>query len=411
MDSAKIMNKNSSSIRKCLRAWLIVVGFMSIGACAAFVGSSLKTEALHEISALGQVVSVAFGPDGKLWRIVPTENFVFVDFSTDHGQTFSQPIAVNSKPQRIRTTSEDRPSIVIDNKGWIYVVFIADGALPWSGLFSLSKDGGNHFSEPVLISDQAQRFRYYQNVIAMNNQGHAYVFWSDEREQGQALGKGNTMYYSPVDSTEPLRLFNYKLKDSMCECCRLAIDFDASGNPVVFSRTLYDGKVRDHSVANQVAENRWSTRRVTYDEWRIQACPEHGPALSIGKKGRYHMTWFTLGSKRKGIFYAHSDDRGKTLSKPMPLGNLTHLPAHADVLALETSVAVVWQEFDGLKTSIKVIQSQNRGEDWSSIQIIASSEDAADYPFLVSDGQAIFVSWNSKDRGYRLLPLAPPNAG
>ena len=360
---------------------------------------------------MGQVVSADFGPDGKLWRIVPTENFVFVDYSTDHGKTFSQPVAVNSQPKRIRTTAEDRPSIVIDNRGWIHVVFIADGPLPWSGFFSLSKNGGQHFSEPVLISDQAQRFKYYQNVIAMNDQGRAYVFWSDEREQRLASGKGNAMYYSPVDATEPMRLSNYKLKDSMCECCRLAIDFDVSGNPVVFSRTLYDGKVRDHGIANRVADNRWSQRRVTYDGWRIQACPEHGPALSIGKKGRYHMTWFTLGNKRNGIFYAYSDDRGNTLSKAMPLGDLTQLPAHADVLASAESVAVVWREFDGAKTSIKVMQSQNRGEDWSSARIIASSKDVADYPFLVSDGQAIFVSWNSKDHGYRLLPLASSNAG
>ncbi len=411
VNPVKIMNKKSSSLRKCLAAWLVAVGFTSIGACVAFVSSSPETEAARKISALGQVVSVVFGPDRKLWRIVPTENFVFVDYSTDYGKTFSQSVAVNSQPKRIRTTSEDRPSIVVDNKGWIYVVFMADGALPWSGFFSLSKDGGNHFSEPVLISDQAQRFKYYQNVIAMNDHGRAYVFWSDEREQGQASGKGNTMYYSPVYSAEPVRLSNYKLKDSMCECCRLAVDFDPNGDPVVFSRTLYDGKVRDHGITNRVVEDRWSQRRVTYDEWRIQACPEHGPALSISGTDRYHMTWFTLGNKRKGIFYAYSDDRGKTLSKPIPLGDLTQLPAHADVLASADNVAVVWREFDGENISIKVMQSQNSGENWSSTRIIASAKDVADYPFLVSDGQTIFVSWNSKDHGYRLLPLASPNAG
>jgi len=387
-----------------------VIAILGIGACVTSIPSSSGTAETSEVSALRQVVSVAFGPDGKLWRIVPTKNFVFASYSEDSGRTFSQPVAVNSKPLRIRATPEDRPSLVIDDKGWIYVVFIADSAMPWSGFFSLSKDGGKHFSEPVLISDQAHRFKYYQNVIAMNDQGNAYVFWSDEREHGAASGKGNTMYYSVIDPAEPLRLSNYKVNDSMCECCRLAIDFDTSGNPVVLSRTLYDDKVRDHGISSRLGDDRWLQRRVTYDEWQIQACPEHGPALSIGKKGRYHMTWFTLGNKRKGIFYAYSDNQGNSLSKPIPLGNLAHLPGHADVLTLEESVVVVWQEFDGKKTMIKAQQSKNRGEDWSSTRVIASSKDVVDYPFLVSDGQEMFVSWNSKDYGYRLLPLALKNA-
>lgn len=397
--------------RKCLQSLLIVVVLISLVGCSVNKGSPTNEEALGKITAQEQVVSVTFGPDRKIWRVVPGREFVFVDFSTDLGHTFSKSVVVNSEPLRIRAKPEDRPSIVVDRKGWIYVLFLADGKVPWSAYLSLSKDGGYHFSEPVLVSNQAHQYKHYQDVIAVDKQGHPYIFWSDERNKADLRGEGNSLYYSPVEIGKSLKLPNIKIKDAVCECCRLAVDFDADSNPVVLSRTIYGGSVRDHGVVIRLSDNRWLPRRITYDQWGIEACPEHGPALSIGQNGRYHITWFTQGSQRKGLFYAHSDDRGATLSSPVPLGDSDQLPGHADVLVAGDRVALVWQEFDGVKTMIKVMQSANRGDHWSSAEVIAESEKSADYPFLISDGQRLFVSWNTEDFGYKLIPLNESNAG
>lgn len=379
---------------------------MSIAGCGGLSsGPEKKASSLSEIPALGQVVSVAFGPDGRLWRLVPTQKFVFVDYSTDYGKTFSKPIAVNQAPLRIRARSEDRPSIAIDDNGWIYVLFLADGAVPWSAHFSLSKNGGTHFSDPILVSDQAHQVKHYQTIVAVNGSRGAYVFWSDERGRDQTRTKGNALYYAPIESSGSLKLTNAKITESICECCRLAVDFDVHQNPVVFSRMIYDGSIRDHGIVRRLSDNSWLPQRTTYDEWKMEGCPEHGPALSISEAGRYHMTWFTQGAQRKGIFYAHSDDRVTTMSKPMSLGDSNQLPGHADVLALGDKVVLVWQEFDGVKTVLKVIQSKNRGEHWSTARIIANSDDRADYPFLISDGKQIFVSWYTENSGYYLLPV------
>ena len=78
--------------------------------------------------------------------------------------------------------------------------------------------------------------------------------------------------------------------------------------------------------------NRWSgISRVAEDNWRIDACPHHGPGLAIDADGTYHAVWATGESPRgPGSFYARSVDQGGTFSTPLPIGAPDTL-AHADV--------------------------------------------------------------------------------
>lgn len=43
----------------------------------------------------GMRVTTTFGPEGRLWRIVPEKKFIYVDYSTDLGKTFSAPVRIN----------------------------------------------------------------------------------------------------------------------------------------------------------------------------------------------------------------------------------------------------------------------------------------------------------------------------
>lgn len=149
----------------------------------------------------------------------------------------------------------------------------------------------------------------------------------------------------------------------------------------------------------------WSARRITDDDWTLNACSIHGPALSIDQEGRYHITWFTQGVKRQGLSYAYSDDQGKRFSSSMPFCDNKRLAEHPDVLALEGRVVLVWREFDGKKTRIMAMQSRDRGDTWVAAGAIADSDSESDHPFVITDGKTPFLSWNTLDHGYRLVPI------
>ncbi|HAG72902.1 MAG TPA: glycosyl hydrolase, partial [Gammaproteobacteria bacterium] len=46
------------------------------------------------------------------------------------------------------------------------------------------------------------------------------------------------------------------------------------------------------------------------------------------------------------------------------------------------------------------------GQTWSAAQILRSTELASDYPLLVRDKEALFLSWHSDEFGYSFSLLA-----
>ena len=384
---------------------LCILG-LSLASCSSSGGSlagQLAGGAAHP-SKTSLAVSVTFGPDGRLWRLRSDERHAYVDWSNDLAQTFSTPVTVNRSAQKLRAFVEDRPSIGVDSKGRVYVTYFADAPLPLSTYFSTSNDAGQSFSQPILVSDQAQYAKHYQDILAIAPNDRAYVFWSDEREHGN----GNALYAAYTDAPGASALSNRKLADGLCECCRIAVDFDNTGAATVLARFIFPGEIRDHAILTLATDGtNTAPSRVTDDEWSIQACPEHGPALSISDAGRYHMVWYTQGRRRQGLHYAYSDDPGGRFSSPAAFGDNDAAAGHADIIAIGERIAIAWQEYDGRHTQIRFMRSADAGATWSTAQSLAQSATASDYPFLLQHGGRVYLSWNAQDHGYRLIPVPP----
>ena len=356
--------------------------------------------------AMAPVATVVFGADGKLWRVMPRKDWLDVDYSTDLGVTFSKPVRVNAKRQRVRAIPEDRPQLAITAEGRIFVTWAADARQPWTRYIAWSGDGGRTFSPAVPVSDAADRVLQYQTVVQAGSDGTARVFWVDTRNQkpdAVPIGSLFSATFRPDAWATPRSV---QLHDATCECCRLAEGRDADGGTLLLARLVIDERIRDIGIVSVAANGTASTRRVTDDGWEITACPEHGPALAVGPRDRYHMAWFTLGTQRKGVFYAHSDDGGKTLSAPVAIGDPSQLAGHAAVGVRGDTVAIAWQQYDGKRTSIHVMLSADDGNSWQSPREVAGSSAEADYPFVLSDGRGLYLSWYAADSGYHLYPLA-----
>lgn len=391
-----------------LLSFLLLIGALTLNACSPGHQSILETGAAgyqHYPEGGGLFVSAAFGPDGRIWRIVPGKEHVYADYSTDLGKTFSAPILINAESRRIKASGENRPGIAVDRSGRIIVIYAAESAQPVTLYFSVFADNGQSFSTPSPLSDKAAEANAFQGRLALSPSGRAYAFWHDERDRTDWRQPGNAIYYTTIDSRNGVNFAAQKLSDSVCDCCRIAAAFDSDEQPVLLARFIYPGSIRDHGLITSQANSKpplsW---RVTFDQWRIEACPEHGPAISISDD-QYHIAWFTQGSVRQGLFYASSSDRGQHFSNPLSLGNPEKLPSHPDIMAKGKQIALTWTEFDGDKTQLKAMQSQDGGQTWSKIETIAEATAETDFPFLLSNRQGIFVSWNSKTEGYRLIPL------
>ena len=192
-------------------------------------------------------------------------------------------------------------------------------------LYTRSKDGGKSFAElrPITASNESQRFE----ALALDADGSVFAAWLDKRNRVPAQqraeirrrravlcvleGRRRDLFRSPAG------------KDNTCECCRLGLAFAGPGRPVVVFRNIFEGGVRDHAVmtfADPATPGELHRVSKTTGRFRV---PASRPSLSISTAGTYHVTWYTSGKARKGLFYARSQDGGRTFSDPLPVGRPT----------------------------------------------------------------------------------------
>lgn len=360
----------------------------------------------HYPNGGGMQVTATFGPEGRLWRVVPEKKFIYVDYSTDLGKTFSPPVRINKKPQHIKVSKQNRPDILVDHTGQIFVIYTAEIDDTTTQFLSISNDSGRSFSTPIILSKKASEAISFLGRLGLSPSGQAYAFWLDERDRTDWRKPGYSIYSTMLGNENGFNLVNQKVGDSLCECCRFAVTFDGDNQPILFARFIYPDNIRDHGLIRIPSEGDKPTSwRVTFDQWKIRGCPEHGPAISISREGQFHIAWFTQGSARQGLFYAYSSDQGLHFSDPLPFGAMEKMSAHPDIMAHGKQVFLTWIEFDGAKMQLLVMQSMDMGRSWSPARSIAESTAGSDTPFLLRSAKGIFVSWNSKDEGYRLIPL------
>ncbi len=349
-------------------------------------------------------------PDGTLWIAARVGDRLFVTWSRDHGRSFSPSVPVDVGPVTLDWGPDARPKIVVTRDGTIVVAFTTfrDKAFNGEVFTTRSTDGGTSFSPVRPITDVQESQRFVD--MALDTDGTLFAAWLDKRDRVQAKAAGKPFPGAGLayawsgdggESFAPARV----AFDNTCECCRLAVAFKGPHQPVVLFRNIFPGGVRDHAVVTfEGRDAPGPLRRVSVDDWQVDACPHHGPSLAIAADGSYHATWFTLGKMRQGLFYARSSDAGAHWSEPMPLGPSGQALSRPFVHAMGSTLRLVWKAFDGEKTSVMLMVSRDGGTTWGAAEVIAVAAGSSDHPILINDAGHPALSWQTGE-GYRLLPL------
>lgn len=354
--------------------------------------------------------TAAFAADGTLWVAWVDDSHVYVGSSKDVGKTFSPAVRVSPDGESIDANGEARPKIAVGPKGEVYVSYTRKGERPFTGDVRFSRrlsDGG--FAEPLTVNDDGLATGHRFDTLAVSPSGDVHLVWIDKRDLETAKQKGQpyegAALYGTV-SRDAGKTFspNRKVKDGICECCRLVLAWDGA-TPVLFWRDILDGGIRDHSIARLDDVAPPVVRRATDDGWAINGCPHHGPALAIGDDGTWHLAWFTGDGKRgSGAFYRRSADHGRSFSEPMRLGSPgAGRPA---LLAAGSRVWLAWRENSvGGGAAVRAMRSDDAGLTWSEAREVARANGSSDYPSLIARGTEPFLSWFTAEAGYRLIPI------
>ena len=347
-------------------------------------------------------VAARFDDTGRLWLARVVGQQLLVSHSEDGGRTFSEASTVNRENELISADGEARPQLaVVGNR--VYVSWTQALPQPFAGhiRFAVSEDGGQTFSDPITVNDDTRPITHRFNAMLADAQG-VTLAWIDKRDgAGDPDYRGAAIY--TARSTDGGHTFqtNRKLADHSCECCRLGLAADTDGTPVVLWRQIFGQNVRDFALARLDEP----LRRVSEDNWEIDACPHHGGSLAIAGDGARHIAWFTGAERSPGLHYRRID--GKSMTPPLRFGNLDAQAGHPQVATEGRHVVLVWREFDGRHNQIRSMTSRDRGQHWSAPTTLARTAGAADDPLLASTGGAVWLVWNTANDGLQTRKLKP----
>ena len=366
----------------------------------------------------GRTPAAAFDGQGRLWLVFSQNGHLYLTHSADRGASFAAPMVVNRVPETISDDGENRPKLLLGDAGQVFLSWTVKTPGKYAGAvrFARSLDGGRHFDDPVTVNDDHAPISHRFDAMARDRRGRLYILWLDKRDLAAAKRNGSdyagaAVYYAVSDDDGASFTANRKLVDHSCECCRIAVDIDDDDRLVALWRHVYPVNLRDHAIARVRADSPTLSGepvRATDDGWIVDGCPHHGPDLSLskadGQAGKAHITWFTRGTKHRGLMYGRFDlDQGQLELQQ----SIDEAPAASrpQVLATNGRVWRAWKAFDGSSTRLMAADSTDEGETWSAARVIAQTAAASDHPDLIAWHDEVFLSWHTQAEGYRLLPI------
>jgi hypothetical protein len=329
---------------------------------------------------------------------------IYAAVSTDGARTFGAPVRVNDIEGDASVNGEQPPRVLIDGTA-VDVLWVSkrDGV---SGIrAAASSDGGRTFAAARSISPAGLTGARGWESAALGADGAVHAVWLDGRNAAPmdhskaAAGKHqhgamrqdiyHAMWKGGDAPVETLVAAN------VCFCCKTAVA--ARGADVYVAwRHLFPGGVRDIAIAHSTDGGRTflDPVRVSQDNWKIDACPDDGPAMAIDAQGAVRLAWPTLvtdpDGPRMAIFESTSRDRGVTFSPRVRVDGAAGGPAHPRIAAGGGAAAIVWDE---LAQGTRRVMFRSAGA--PSGRAVGTGR-IASYPAIAAVSGGFLVAWTDQ---------------
>ena len=384
-----------------IRALLATLGLLA-AANAAAQGMGKMAMPKAELGT-----SAAFAADGTLLAVTKQGEHVMLYRSADLGQSWSSPAVVNAIPEAVSADGENRPKLVVAPDGTLVVTWTRPLGKPYSGEVRLARAiDAQRFDAPITVHRDRAEITHRFETPLFTRDGRLYVAWIDKRDletakEEKRAYRGAAIYAAV--SADGGRSFapETRVADHSCECCRIAAAPDTDGAPLFMWRHVFAPNERDHALTKLAPDGTPAeVERATFDRWRVDGCPHHGPSLAVGADGTRHAVWFNMVGEEGRVQYGRL--RPGRVEGQRRVGG--ERAAHADLAVAGQRVAIAWKEFDGERTALRAELSDDDGQRFRTLDL-AHAAGASDQPRLLQRDGRFYVFWRSEREGMRVFPL------
>ena len=334
---------------------------------------------------------------------------IFLAVSDDAGRTFAPPVRVNDIDGDASVGGEQPPRVVLEGNS-ADVVWVSKRAGVRGIRAAASTNAGRSFAPARWItSGDLTGMRGWESA-APGADGVVHAVWLD----GRAASSSNPGPAAPAVPGGAHRhgaarqdIYHAMWKgdgapietavaSNVCFCCKTAI-VTRGADVFVAWRHLFPGGVRDIALARSSDGGRTfpEPTRVSEDNWRIDACPDDGPAMTVDDDGVLRLAWPTLveegGASRIAIFASTSRDGGATFSPRTRVDGAAGGAAHPRIATGRAGrSAVVWDEL--AEGSRRVMFRLTDG----GTPAVVSTGRIASYPAIAAAGDGFVVAWTDQ---------------
>jgi hypothetical protein len=303
----------------------------------------------------------------------------------------------------------DFPSITALKDGSLLVHWlekVAEGPYAYHVHLSLSRDGGETWSEPFVAHENEKPTEHGFVSVVPWEDGAALV-WLDGRDMRlEALGShGSEEAEGPADygamtlrartvSADGTLGEEWLLDDRTCECCTTTLARTAHGIVAAYrDRSLEE--IRD-IYSTRFHDGSWSEPQPVHtDRWYLPGCPVNGPQLAADGD-RVAVSWFTAADEQPGVYVVVSDDDGASWGDPIRVDEGQPLGRVDVELLADGAVAVSWIETSG---DLPRVLLRGVGSDGAVGPAVVVTEISASrssgFPRMTRAGDDLLVAWTA----------------
>jgi len=323
--------------------------------------------------------------------------------SENGGDSFDKPVWVSEAGKRVTSHGESGPAFFVSQDDTL-AAWNEGGELR----FARSLTWGSSFEKPITITDKSGKsFSGYPSLAVAPNRD-IYAVWIDTRDQVGDSDDNYSVYLAK--STDHGATFgkNVRVAGKICPCCRPTISFGPQGEVMVFWRHIYPGPIHDMTVAVSTdgGQTFSQPKRVAEDNWRIDGCPDSGPAVArVGK--RVYVAWLTEASPQiAGVRLTWSDDGGKTWA-PAVKASQKILDANYPWFSVtqDGRALLVFQGRDPDKQSgwsglgVYLVEITSGGKLSEPVAVPGITSSAKRPTVTAGLGGRVYVTWTAEDNG------------
>jgi hypothetical protein len=329
-------------------------------------------------------------------------------FSERTAAGWSEPRTVASGSDWFITTA-DVPSVLRMKSGTLVANWYptTDEAIEaYDTFLSYSTDEGKTWAKAFSPHhDRTKTQHGFVSLLELADGGLGMV-WLDGRDQelntSDPLGGSMALYYAAFD-TSWKQTGESVVNARVCECCQTAAVLTTDGVLTAF-RDRSAEEIRDIKVS-RLEGGKWSPETSLHDDnWKIDACPINGPALSA--RGRQvAAAWFAAPNDNGRAFVAFSQDGGKTWGNAIRLDDEASL-GRVDIEMLDDGSAVAsWLEFAGGRSHFKVRRVSPAGQRSAAMDVPGAVR-ASGYPRMTRSGNELILAWTESEGGQQVKAAA-----